>query len=132
MNQHVGIGNLTADPEMRYTPQGSAVTQFSIAINEKRGDKENVEFIDYVCWDKLAETVAEWARKGRKVCVTSSYHTERWETNDGQKRSRVRMRAHNVEFLDSPRRDDEEPRQRPRPQEATYEPTPEDLSDLPF
>lgn len=133
MNQHIGIGNLTRDPELRYTPQGLAICEFSIAINEKRKDKEEVEFIDYAAFDKLAETIAEYARKGRKVCVTSSFHTERWVDAQTQaNRSRVRMRARNVEFLDAPKQD-ERPQQA-APQQVVTQQRPEEdiMEDLPF
>ena len=102
MNACFFIGNLTADPELRYTqPKGDAVTSFSVAVNERRGEREETEFLDFQCWDKLAESVAEYGRKGRKVAVEAKYHTDRWEEN-GTKRSKVRFRARNVEFLDKP------------------------------
>jgi single-strand DNA-binding protein len=102
LNNCVFIGNLTADPEMRYGQSGTAITKFSIAINERRGEKEETEFLDFVCWDKLAERVAEYARKGRKIGVIASYHLERWEDDHGNKRIRPEFRARNVEFLDKP------------------------------
>ena len=118
---------------MRYSPQGKAITQFSIAINEKRGDKEDTEFLDFVCWEQLAERVAEYCRKGRKVGVQASYHVEKWSDNDGNKRTKVRFRARNVEFLDKPQQD----QQTSAPQQRSAAPArpPEDdddLGDLPF
>jgi single-strand DNA-binding protein len=129
INEHIGIGRLTKDPELRYSTQGLAICEFSIAINEKRKDKEEVEFIDYVAFDKRAETIAEYARKGRLVCVSSAYHTEKWVDKQSQEnRYRVRMRVNNVEFLDSPKDTQDRPQtainRRPEPDE--------DLEGLPF
>jgi single-strand DNA-binding protein len=104
VNRFFAIGNLTKDPEMRYTPSGKAVTEFSIAVNEGRGETRTTEFIDCQCWEKLAETVAEHMRKGRKVLIEGRYTTDKWtDTATGKPRSRVRIRCSNVEFLDAPR-----------------------------
>lgn len=104
MNKFFAIGNLTKDPEMRYTPDGTAVTEFSIAVNEGRGEKRTTEFIDCQCWEKLAEVVAEHCRRGRKVLIEGKYTTDKWTDKvSKQPRSRVRIRCSNVEFLDAPR-----------------------------
>jgi single-strand DNA-binding protein len=137
LNQCMFIGNLTADPELRYAQNGTPVTQFSIAVNERTKDgKETTEFLDFVCWDKLAGTVAEYARKGRKVAVIAAYHLKRWETDDGQKRSKPEFRARNVEFLDKPREDQpQQQRQQPQAQapRGQYQPVDDsELDDLPF
>lgn len=106
MNQCIFIGNLTADPELRYSTNGTETATFSIAINERAKDgKEVTTYVDFVCWDKLAKTVTEYARKGRKVAVTSAFHLRRWEAEDGSKRSKAEFRARNVEFLDKPPQD---------------------------
>lgn len=135
MNQCVFIGNLTGDPEMRYSTNGTPITQFSIAINERTKDgKETTEYINLVCWDKLAETVGEYARKGRKVAVICAYHEKRWEDDNGNRRSRPEFRARNVEFLDKPRTEENGGGQR-REQQAPRQPQPVDdpeLDELPF
>lgn len=134
MNNCVFIGNLTADPEMRYGQNGTPITKFAIAINERRGEREETEFIDFVCWDKLAERVAEYARKGRKVGVIASYHLERWEDDHGNKRSRPEFRARNVEFLDKPPQQQEQGTSR-APQTAPTRRAPaedDELDNLPF
>jgi single-strand DNA-binding protein len=132
LNQCVFIGNLTGDPEMRYSTNGTPITQFSIAINERTRDgRETTEYLDFVCWEKLAETVGEYARKGRKVAVIAAYHLKRWEDNDtGQKRSRPEFRARNVEFLDKPPQDQQQQRQA-SPQQSRPIDDPE-LDNLPF
>ena len=109
MNRCFFSGNLTRDPEMRYTNTGKAVTDFSIAVNQGFGDKRTTEYIDVVCWEKLAETVAEHCRKGRKVLVEGSLFSETWTDRAQQKRKTIKFRASGVEFLDSPRGERETP-----------------------
>lgn len=101
VNLVLASGNLTRDPEMRYTPSGKAVTSFSIAVNEGSGERRTTEFLDCEAWEKLAETVAEYCRKGRKVLVTGSYTTQKWDDKTThQKRQKVVIKCRNVEFLD--------------------------------
>ena len=107
LNKVLLIGNLTRDPELRYTPQGAAVCEFSIAINEKFKGKDGnwtdkVHYIDIVAWARQAETCAEYLKKGRPVCVEGRLTQDRWEQPDGQKRSKVRVTAERVQFLGSP------------------------------
>ena len=132
MNECIFIGNLTGDPEMRYSTNGAPVTKFSIAINERSRDGgETTEYLDFVCWDKLAETVGEYARKGRKVAVVAKYHLRKWNTDDGSPRSRPEFRARNVEFLDKPPQDQQQS-QRP-PQNRQPQPIDDaELDNLPF
>lgn len=103
MNKSIFTGNLTRDPEMRYTNGGKAVTEFSIAVNEGSGERRTVEYIDVVCWEKLAEVVAEHCRKGRKVLVEAKLFSESWTDKHQQKRKTIKFRASGVEFLDGPR-----------------------------
>ena len=95
MNLVIVSGNLTRDPEMRYTPTGKAVTEFSIALNEGSGEKRTTEYIDCVAWEKQAELVAEYCRKGRKVLVTGSYTTDSWnDKKTNEKRKKVITSRH--------------------------------------
>ena len=107
LNKVLLIGNLTRDPELRYTPQGAAVCEFAIAMNRtftsKTGEKkEEVTFIDIVTWARTAEICGEYLKKGRPVFVEGRLQQDRWEQPDGQKRSRVRVTAERVQFLGSP------------------------------
>ncbi|MBI4565907.1 MAG: single-stranded DNA-binding protein [Planctomycetes bacterium] len=107
LNKVLLIGNLTRDPELRFTPQGAAVSEFSIAINRsytsKTGErKEDVAFIDIVAWARQAELCAEYLKKGRPVFVEGRLTQDRWEQPDGQKRSRIRVTAERIQFLGSP------------------------------
>jgi len=97
-------GNLTRDPEVRYTPQGTAVANFSIAVNRtyrnREGEKkEEVCFIEVEAWRRQAETCGEFLKKGSPVLVEGRLCQERWETNEGQKRSKHKIRAIRVQFL---------------------------------
>lgn len=103
MNLAIMIGNLTRDPEMRYTPSGTPVATLGLASNRrfKQGDelKEEVTFIDVVVFGKMAESVGQYKRKGDKICVTGRLQQNRWETEDGQKRSKHQIVATSVEFI---------------------------------
>lgn len=122
MNQFNATGNLTKDPEMRYTGTGKAVTSFRIAINEGRGEKRTTLFISCEAWERLAETVAEYTRKGSKVLVTGSLADDSYTDRANVKHSGVKVTCRNVEFLDRVATETDAPAA-----DAT-----EDLSDLPF
>ena len=108
MNIFIASGNLTRDPELRYTKEGKPVVSFAIAINEGSGEKRSTEFVDCQAWDKLAETVAEYCRRGRKVLITGRYSTDEWiDKTTNQKRRKTIINCRNVEFLDRRPVDDE-------------------------
>lgn len=109
LNRVYLAGNLTRDPEVRRTPTGTAVTEFGLAINEKYRDKsgemaEKTCFVDIVVWARQAETCSEYLSKGSPVLIEGQLQLDRWETDSGEKRSRMRVRASRVQFLSSPRR----------------------------
>ncbi len=104
LNKVMVIGNLGADPEMRYTANGNAVTTFNVATNEswtdQAGDrKERTEWFSVVTWNRLAETCAQYLTKGRSVYVEGRLQTRSWEGQDGQKRYRTEVIADTVRFL---------------------------------
>lgn len=106
LNRVFLMGNLTRDPELRYTPQGSGTCEFAIGINrswtdKKTGEKrDEVSFIDIVTWGRTAELCAEYLKKGRSVFVEGWLKQDRWEdTKTGQKRSKIRVTAERVQFL---------------------------------
>lgn len=102
-NKVILIGNLTRDPELRYTPQGTSVCNFGIAVNRryKLGDetKEEVTFINVVVFGKQADTCGQYLNKGSAVLIEGRLQERRWETEDGQKRSRHEVVAQSVRFL---------------------------------
>ena len=95
------VGNVTRDPELRFTPSGAAVATFGLAWNRRstnaRGEtEEQVSFFDVTCWRQLAENVAESLTKGSRVVVYGRLEQRSWETNDGEKRSKVEIIADDV------------------------------------
>ena len=108
LNKVLLIGNLTKDPELRYTPNGTAVTNLRIAVNRKFKDrsgelKEDTCFITVTAWDKQAEICNQYLQKGRAVFVEGILQSRSWETGDGQKRSTIDVRAERIQFLGGPR-----------------------------
>ncbi|NSW83928.1 MAG: single-stranded DNA-binding protein [Syntrophothermus sp.] len=103
------IGRLTRDPELRYTQNGVAVTQFTLAVDrpftDQNGNKKT-DFIDIITWRGLAETCAEHLNKGRLVAVVGRLEIETYETQDGQRRRSARVVAEQVRFLDSKKNGD--------------------------
>ncbi len=101
-NKVIMIGNLTKDPELRYTPQGTAVSSFRIAVNSryKQSDELKAEtlFIDIVVFGKQAESCSQYLSKGRPVLVEGRLQERRWES-EGQQRSKVEVVANSVRFL---------------------------------
>jgi single-strand DNA-binding protein len=105
-NKVLMIGNLTKDPELRYTPQGTAVVNLRIASNRKFRDrnqelKEETCFVTAVVWDKQAETCNQYLKKGSPVFIEGRLQSRSWEDNTGQKRSVIEIRAERVQFLSS-------------------------------
>lgn len=102
-NKVILIGNLTRDPEMRYTPQGTSVCSFGLAVNRKykQGDetKEEVTFINIVVFGKQADTCGQYLNKGSSALIEGRLQERRWETDDGQKRSKHEVVAQSVRFL---------------------------------
>jgi single-strand DNA-binding protein len=105
------IGNLTRDPELRYTPNGAAVTDLGLAVNRvyntKDGDRrEETLFIDVTVWNRQAENCCQYLRKGRPVHVEGFLKMDSWDDKTtGEKRTKIKVEADRVQFLDS-RRDD--------------------------
>ncbi len=106
LNKAMIIGNLTRDPEMRTTPQGTAVCSFGVATNfvwkDQQGQKqEKVEFHNIVAWRRLAEICGQYLRKGSKIYIEGRLQTREWEGQDGNKRQRTEIVAENMIMLDS-------------------------------
>ena len=99
------MGNLTRNPEIRYTPSGTAVCDLGIAVNEtfKNSAGEVVEktvFCDVTAWGKQAESCAEFLKKGSSVFLEGRMELDQWQSPEGEKRSKLRVRADFVKFLD--------------------------------
>lgn len=146
------IGNLGRDPEMRYTPNGRPVTEFSVAVGHSKPDgsggwiDEGTDWFRVTVWGDRAERTAEQFRKGNKVFVEGRFRTREFEGRDGQKRTSLEITADNVISLDARVRDEEGSFSAPsgggtaggagggesvRPTRPSA-PAPDDLDDLPF
>ena len=134
-NRVLLMGNLTRNPEIRYTPSGTAVADLGLAINESFRNKagETVEqtcFVDVVVWGRQAETSAEYLHKGSPVFVEGRLQLDQWETQQGEKRSKLRVRADRVQFLGAPGKGAE---YAAGPSDSLPQPPPmEDDDDVPF
>jgi len=107
-NQAIVLGNLTRDPEMRYTPKGQAVISFSVATNRRwtnqSGEQqEQVEFHNIVAWGKLAEICNQILYKGRKVLIAGRLQTRNWEGQDGVKRYSTEIVADHISATGAPK-----------------------------
>jgi single-strand DNA-binding protein len=108
------IGNLGADPEMRYTPNGRPVTQFNVAVNQSTKNQQTGEWVEETDWFRVsvwgdrAERAAENLRKGNRVFVEGRFKTREFEGRDGQKRTSLEITADSVVNLEKRTRDGEE------------------------
>ena len=106
MNSINLTGRLTADPEMRTTHSATAVTEFRLAVQRRRsreGEDRGAVYVDVVCFGGLAESCAQYLEKGRQVAVHGRLELDEWETDAGERRSRHKVVADEVEFLARPR-----------------------------
>ncbi|OEU51973.1 MAG: single-stranded DNA-binding protein [Desulfobacterales bacterium C00003060] len=104
VNKAIIIGNLGRDPEVRYTPSGTAVANFSVATTEnwinKDGEKQSrTEWHRVVAWGKLGETCGEYLSKGSQVYIEGSIQTNEWEDKEGNKRKTTEIRAWRMQML---------------------------------
>jgi len=125
LNKVILIGNLTREPEVRFTPKGTAVCDLSIAINRKWRDhsgntQEEVTYVEIAVWGKTAENCGQYLKKGSSACFEGRLQLETWDDKaTGQKRSKIKVVAEQVQFLSSPNREggqqssQQPPRQQP-------------------
>ena len=97
MNIAILMGRMARDPELRYTSGGKAYTNFTLAVQKT---KDEAEFIDCIVWEKTAETIAEYFRKGNRILINGKIVTSTYESN-GEKRKSVKVQAFSFEFIDS-------------------------------
>jgi single-strand DNA-binding protein len=148
-NKVILMGNLTRDPELRYTPKGTAIAEISLAINRKwkseTGEaKEEVTFVEVATYGRTAEVIAQYLKKGRPIMIEGRLKLDQWDDKTtGAKRSKLRVVCESFEFIDSGNRGPEgsapaAPRaQRPAPAAApAAEPVegdgPPESDDVPF
>ncbi len=100
-NVVVLVGRLGSDPELKYTSSGTAIAKFRLAVQEMPRDGEDqTTWVGVVAWGKKAETAAQYLAKGHRCAVQGRLHENRWETDDGQRRSVVEVVADQVQFLE--------------------------------
>jgi single-strand DNA-binding protein len=131
-NKVILAGNLTRDPELRYTPKGQAVARIGMAINrtwksETGETKEEVTFVDIDAWGRQAEVIAQYVKRGRPLLVEGRLRLDQWEDkNTHQKQSKLKVVLESFSFLDSNRPEGGAPvepaRSRPAPAQGTAAP----------
>lgn len=114
LNRVILIGRLTRDPDLKYTSSGVAVTQFTLAVDRPftgQGGEREADFIPVVVWRQLAETCANYLRKGRLTAVEGRIQVRNYDNNEGKKIFVTEIIADNVRFLESNRNNEERPPQ---------------------
>lgn len=113
INRVLIVGRLTRDPELRHTAGGTAVLEMSVAVNSREKDSgtgewgDRVDYFDVTVWENQAESCAQYLAKGSQVAIDGRLRQERWKTKDtDENRSKVKIVASTVQFLDSRERDD--------------------------
>lgn len=107
LNKVFLMGNLTRDPELRYTPSGAAVVEFGMAINRQWKDKdgqkkEEVTFVDVTAWQRTAEIISEYCKKGSPLFVEGRLQMDSWEGKDGQKKYKMRVVVEGMQLIGGP------------------------------
>src|ERR687890_1035073 len=138
-NRVVLGGNLTRDPELRFTQAGVPVCSFGIAVNRVRSRNEEVDFFDISAWRELGETIATYKKKGDPILVEGRLQYRTWEAQDGSKRSKVDVVSENVQLLGRPGDPQEagapagaRGRQAPGGEREEVDINEEDFEDIPF
>lgn len=143
-NKVLLLGNLTRDPEVRYTPKGSAVADLGIAVNRvytlDNGEKrEEVTFVDVTLWSRLAEIAGEYLKKGRPVFIEGRLQLDSWDDKQtGQKRSRLRVIGETMQLLGSRQSaagggdEDSRPASKPTGPPKSTAPAEPDEDEIPF
>lgn len=116
MNIAIVKGNLTRDPELKYTPKGTAICNISIAVNEvwyneAKEKQEKVHFFEVTAWGNRAETISKYFHKGKPILVTGKLQQESWDDKEtGQKRSKVKIVMDSFDFCGDTKAGDQRPR----------------------
>jgi single-strand DNA-binding protein len=130
LNRVMLMGNLTRDPELRYTPNNTAVCSFGLAVNRKwrnqNGEpQEETTFVDCDAWARSAETINQYMRKGKPIFVEGRLKLDQWQDKDGNNRSKIKVVVETFQFIDSRGGgDDQGPNQRSSAPPAASTPPP--------
>lgn len=103
-NRVILLGNLTRDPELRYLPSGTAVSEIGLAVNDRRKNAngewvEETTFVDVTLWGRTAEVASEYLSKGSPAFIEGRLKLDSWETNDGQKRSKLKVVCERMQLV---------------------------------
>jgi single-strand DNA-binding protein len=103
-NRVVLVGNLTRDPELRYTPSGTAVSDIGLAVNDRRRNAsgewvDETTFVDITLWSRTAEVASEYLAKGSPVLIEGRLKLDSWENNEGQKRTKLKVIGERMQML---------------------------------
>lgn len=137
INNVVLVGRLVRDPELRYTPQNTAVATFTLAVNRRfknaQGERE-ADFINCVIWRQFAENLANWAKKGALIGVTGSIQVRNYENKEGQRVYVTEVLADNFQMLESNSNKSESEQSKGKQNPDTFDGSPMEISDddLPF
>ncbi|OAB48492.1 single-stranded DNA-binding protein [Paenibacillus antarcticus] len=137
LNRVILIGRLVRDPDLKYTPSGVAVTQFTLAVDRpftKAGEEKEADFIPIVTWRQLAETCANYLKKGRLTAVEGRIQVRNYENNEGKRVYVTEVIADNVRFLESSKKDNSSDSSKSNQDPFSDDGKPIDVSDddLPF
>jgi single-strand DNA-binding protein len=110
LNKVLLIGNLTRDPDLKYLPSGTAVANFGLAVNRTYTDADGQKtddtcFVDVSAWSRLAEVSGEYLSKGKPVFIEGRLQFQSWETENGEKKSKLKVVAQNIQFLGGAKRE---------------------------
>ena len=145
VNMVILMGNMTRDAELRYTPNGKAVSSFGLAVNrvykDAAGEKQSsVDFFDVVAWGKLAEIISQYGKKGQGLHLIGRLQNRSWEAQDGSKRNKTEVIATEVSLIGG-KGNDSATVDPPSPEKGVDEPVPEEapikeeeisIDDIPF
>jgi single-strand DNA-binding protein len=108
-NCFIGMGRVAKEGELRYTKKGTAVYEFTLAVDSGYGDSKDTCFIETTFWKGQAEAVQQYFPKGSRIYVQGELRTDKWETPEGQKRSKIAMTGFKFDFVDKKQEKKEEP-----------------------
>ena len=129
LNKAILMGRLTADPELRKTPNGTSVCSFTLAVNRRNKD-DGTDFIEIVAWSKTAEFVCKYFSKGQMMNVAGRVQTRTWEDKEGHKRKSTEVVIEEVDFCESKSQNSRKESEPMAP--AGFDSLPDDDGDLPF
>lgn len=120
LNRIVLVGRLTRDPELKYTPAGTAVANVSLAVGKTYSQggerKEQTSFFNCIAWSKLGETIAQYCKKGHRIGIEGNLQQRRWEDQDGNKKSVVEIVITNMQFLQNRQEEQQQGEGQPQPE----------------